>query len=66
MKLRSRSSAKKRIKITGTGKIRFQKSAKQHLLINKSKRQKNVHKYGKATTPGNEANMRKVLPYSSK
>ncbi len=64
MKLRTRSSAKKRVKITGSGKIRFQKSAKQHLLINKSRRQKNVFKNGKPTTPGNEANIRKILPYS--
>lgn len=63
MKLKTRKSAKKRIKITGKGKIRFQKSAKKHLLLKKSKRQKKLHKGGKATTLTNEKNMHKLLPY---
>lgn len=63
MKLKSHSAAKKRVKFTGTGKIRLQKSAKKHLLINKSKRQKKLHHGGKSTTPGNEKNIRKLLPY---
>lgn len=42
MKIRSRSGVKKRIKKTGTGKYRFEKSCKRHLLAQKSKRQKNI------------------------
>ncbi len=63
MKLKSHSSTKKRIKFTGTKKIRLQKSCKNHLLINKSKRQKNAYPGGKPTTLGNEANIIKLLPY---
>lgn len=63
-KLKTRSSAKKRVKITGSGKIRLQKSAKSHLLVNKSKRQKNLHEGGKATSKGNEANIRRMMPHS--
>lgn len=63
MKLKSHSATKKRVKITGSGKIRFQKSAKQHLLINKSKRQKKKNPGGQGTTLGNERNIRKLLPY---
>lgn len=62
-KLKSHSATKKRVKITGSGKIRLQKSSKQHLLINKSKRQKKASPGGKATCRGNEANIRKLLPY---
>ncbi len=62
MKLKTRSSAKKRVKITGSGKIRLQKSAKSHLLINKSKRQKNLMPGGKATSKGNEANIKLMMP----
>ncbi|MDD4351661.1 MAG: 50S ribosomal protein L35 [Candidatus Gracilibacteria bacterium] len=40
MKQKSNSSAKKRFKKTGSGKIMHEKSAKNHLLKNKSKRQK--------------------------
>jgi len=63
MKLKSHSATKKRVKITGTGKIRFRKSATQHLLAQKSKRQKKLFRGGKATIIGNEKNIRKVLPY---
>jgi ribosomal protein L35 len=63
MKLKSRSSAKKRVKTTGSGKIRLQKSAKQHLLAQKSKRQKKLYKGGKPTTAKNEKNLRRQLPY---
>ena len=64
MKLKSHSATKKRVKFTGTGKIRFQKSAKKHLLAQKSKRQKNAFKNGKPTIIGNEKNIRNLLPYS--
>lgn len=63
MKLKSNSSAKKRVKFTGSGKVRLQKSAKKHLLAQKSKRQKKLHQYGKPTTLKNEKNIRKLLPY---
>ena len=63
MKLRSHSATKKRVKFTGSGKIRLQKSCKNHLLINKSKRQKKAHPGGKPTTRGNEVNILNLLPY---
>ncbi len=63
MKLRSHSATKKRVKFTGSGKIRMQKSCKNHLLINKSKRQKNALTGGKETSLGNEKNLLKLLPY---
>jgi large subunit ribosomal protein L35 len=63
MKLKSRSSTKKRVKVTGTGKIRLRKSAKQHLLAQKSKRQKKLFRGGKPTIPANDRNIRLQLPY---
>lgn len=42
MKQKTHSGAKKRMKKTGTGKIRMAKSCKRHLLANKSKRQKKL------------------------
>ncbi len=64
MKLKSHSGTKKRVKITGTGKILFRKSATQHLLSQKTKRQKRLFRGGKPTSPGNDYNIRKLLPYS--
>ncbi|MFL5789390.1 MAG: 50S ribosomal protein L35 [Flavisolibacter sp.] len=39
-KVKTNSSAKKRFKITGTGKITHQKSFKRHILTKKSKKRK--------------------------
>jgi large subunit ribosomal protein L35 len=39
-KVKTNSSAKKRFKVTGTGKITHQKAYKRHILTKKSKRRK--------------------------
>ncbi|HLX67545.1 MAG TPA: 50S ribosomal protein L35 [Puia sp.] len=41
-KVRTNSSAKKRFKVTGTGKITHQKAFKRHILTKKSKKRKRV------------------------
>jgi large subunit ribosomal protein L35 len=41
-KVKTNSSAKKRFKVTGTGKITHQKSFKRHILTKKSKKRKRV------------------------
>ena len=63
MKLKTNSSAKKRIRFTGTGKVRVRKSAVKHLLAQKSKRQKKLHRGGKPTTLANAKNMNILIPY---
>jgi large subunit ribosomal protein L35 len=46
-KVKTNSSAKKRFKVTGTGKITYQKSFKRHILTKKStKRKRNLGKKG--------------------
>jgi large subunit ribosomal protein L35 len=46
-KVKTNSSAKKRFKVTGTGKITHQKSFKRHILTKKSnKRKRNMRKDG--------------------
>ncbi|MFA5829768.1 MAG: bL35 family ribosomal protein [Candidatus Gracilibacteria bacterium] len=64
MKLKSHSASKKRVKVSGTGKMRFQKSGKKHLLTNKSKRQKKAFKDGKPLTLRATRNFRRLLPYA--
>jgi large subunit ribosomal protein L35 len=39
-KVKTNSSAKKRFKVSGTGKIMFQKSFKRHILTKKSTKRK--------------------------
>jgi large subunit ribosomal protein L35 len=63
MKLKSHSATKKRVKFTGSGKIRVRKSATQHRLAQKSKRQKKLYRGGKPTSTANDNNIRKLLPY---
>jgi large subunit ribosomal protein L35 len=41
-KVRTNSSAKKRFKVTGTGKITHQKAFKRHILTKKSKKRKRL------------------------
>ncbi|WP_114750190.1 50S ribosomal protein L35 [Pleomorphovibrio marinus] len=46
-KVKTKSSAKKRFKLTGTGKIRRKHAFKSHILTKKStKRKKNLTKMG--------------------
>lgn len=46
MKQKTHSGAKKRFKLTGTGKIKFDKAAHRHLMVGKSKRQKRSFRKG--------------------
>ncbi|MDD2745694.1 MAG: 50S ribosomal protein L35 [Candidatus Gracilibacteria bacterium] len=64
MKQKTHSGAKKRIKVTGTGKFILPKSCKRHLLANKSKRAKGRNKYGMVGTPANTRALRRCLPNS--
>lgn len=51
-KVKTNSSAKKRFKLTGTGKITFQKAFKRHILTKKStKRKRNMRMKGEVSAP---------------
>ncbi|PIV90650.1 50S ribosomal protein L35 [Candidatus Gracilibacteria bacterium CG17_big_fil_post_rev_8_21_14_2_50_48_13] len=64
MKLKTHSGAKKRIRITGSGKAMFQKSAKRHLLTNKSKKAKSRDKNGIIVSSAHKKRLKKLLPYA--
>lgn len=61
MKVKTRSGAKKRVKITGSGKFKFGQANKKHLLSNKSSRAKGRNKYGLVAAKANEKRIAKVL-----
>jgi len=43
-KLKSHSGAKKRLRRTGSGKLVFRRNSRNHLLLQKSKRQKRINR----------------------
>lgn len=47
MTLKTRKGVAKRVKVTGTGKVKLAKACKRHLLSDKSKKAKGRNKYGK-------------------
>lgn len=60
-KVKTNSSAKKRFKVTGTGKITFQKAFKRHILTKKStKRKRNMRKAG-VVAPANQDFVMRLL-----
>jgi ribosomal protein L35 len=52
---------KKRVKVRKSGKLSFEKPCKQHLLSDKSKRQKKTAHFGVAVTPTHEKQVRRML-----
>ncbi len=63
MKLKTHSGAKKRVKITGTGKYIVAKTAKRHLLKDKSSKAKGRDAYGHVLHSTNQLEARLSLPY---
>ncbi len=62
-KLKTNKAASKRFKKTGTGKIKYPKANKQHILTKKSaKRKRRLRKLGVADKTNMKA-IKKMLPY---
>lgn len=66
MKQKTHSGAKKRVKVTGTGKFILTHSCKRHLLSDKTKKAKGRNKYGIVAHPTNERAAQRCLPYGIK
>jgi large subunit ribosomal protein L35 len=64
MTLKTRSGVKKRVKVTGTGKIMLGKACKRHLLSNKSKKAKGRNKYGLEVAAAEVKRIKRQLPHS--
>lgn len=64
MKQKTKSAAKKRVKLTGSGKMMLQKAAKNHLLSSKSKRQKKVSRLGVEAPAGRRGILSRMLNIS--
>ena len=62
-KMKTKSSATKRFKATGTGKLKRSKAYKSHILTKKSPKRKRNLRQSAITDKTNVKNMKKVLPY---
>ena len=60
-KVKTNSSAKKRFKITGTGKITFQKAFKRHILTKKSKKRKRLMRKKGSISAANQDFVKRLL-----
>lgn len=60
-KMKSKSSAKKRFTLTGTGKIKRKKAFKSHLLTRKETKQKRNLRYSTTVNKTNKQSVKEML-----
>ncbi|QNL20715.1 50S ribosomal protein L35 [Hyphobacterium sp. CCMP332] len=60
-KVKTKSSAKKRFKVTGTGKIKRKHAFKSHILTKKSKKRKLKLTHSTLVHPTNEQQVKDML-----
>ncbi|HEX2629933.1 MAG TPA: 50S ribosomal protein L35 [Chitinophagaceae bacterium] len=60
-KVKTNSSAKKRFKVTGTGKITHQKSFKRHILTKKSTKRKRAMRMDGEVAPSHVPFVKRLL-----
>lgn len=63
-KMKTISGAKKRFKLTGTGKIKRKKAFTSHILTKKSPKRKRNLRIATLVAKVDEPRMRKLIPYS--
>ena len=62
-KLKTKSGAKKRFKITGTGKIKRKNAFKNHILTKKETKQKRRLSQKSVVNKADERNIKLMFPY---
>jgi len=66
MKLKTKRSASKRLKVTGTGKVMRRKGWKGHLLSGKNATRKRRLTGAKEVDKDNMKNVKRMLPYGGR
>ncbi len=61
-KVRTSKSAAKRLRLTGSGKIRRHRAGKSHLLSSKTRKRKRLLRQGSVVDKANLKNIRRLLP----
>ncbi|MBS1558673.1 MAG: 50S ribosomal protein L35 [Bacteroidetes bacterium] len=62
-KIKTKSGAKKRFKVTGSGKIKRKRAFKNHILTKKTTKQKRHLGHKVTINKADEANIKPMLPY---
>ncbi|MDE6968826.1 MAG: 50S ribosomal protein L35 [Eubacterium sp.] len=62
-KMKTKRSAAKRFKVTGTGKLKRNKAYKRHILTKKSPKTKRNLRQATTVDASNVKNMKQILPY---
>jgi len=63
-KIKSKKAATKRFKITGTGKFKYPRANKQHILTKKSSKRKMRLRKANVVDKTNEVAVRRMMPYA--
>ena len=63
-KVKTKSGAKKRFKVTGTGKVKRKHAYKRHILTKKGTKQKRRLGHSAIVKKADESNVRPMLPYA--
>ena len=63
-KIKSKKAATKRFKVTGTGKFKYQRAYKQHILTKKSPKRKMKLRKQSVVDKTNELAVRRMMPYA--
>jgi large subunit ribosomal protein L35 len=62
-KFKSKSGAKKRFKVTGSGRIKRKKAFTSHILTKKSQKRKRNLRKATLVHPSEEKNIKMLIPY---
>ena len=62
-KMKTKSAAAKRFKLTGSGKLKGNKAYRRHILTKKTTKNKRNLRHAEVMDPSNEKVMKKILPY---
>ena len=63
-KIKTKKAATKRFKITGTGKFKYPRANKQHILTKKSPKRKMKLRKNGVVDKTNELAVRRMMPYA--
>jgi len=64
-KMKTHRGAAKRVKVTGTGKLKRMRSNKSHILTKKTTKRKRRLRKPDLVSPADKKRLNKILPYGS-
>jgi len=64
VKVKTHSGAKKRFKVTGTGKVKYQKTNRRHRLTQKDTKRKRINRAAGVADATNMIALKQLLPYA--